>query len=85
MKYRVTVPLQDDMDTIEPFMASSSAVETKEQNALWTINNMRRHNGLKLLRRLPAGTTFEPLADPQRPSLTRLAGRVGWGLKDEEG
>ena len=57
--YRVTVPFQDDMGSILPFEASSSPMETKEQNALWTINGMRDHDGLLHLTRLPAGTKFE--------------------------
>ena len=58
-KYKVIVPFQDDMGSITPFHASSSPMESKEQNALWTINNMRDHDGLPHLTRMPAGTKFE--------------------------
>lgn len=57
--YQVTVPFQDDMGSIMPFHASSSPVESKEANALWTINSMRDHDGLPKLTRLPAGVKFE--------------------------
>lgn len=60
-RYRVTVPFQDDMGSISPFIALSYNGETKEQNALWEINSMREHDNLPKLKRLPAGTKFERL------------------------
>jgi hypothetical protein len=62
-KYRVTVPFVDDMGSVMPFVASSSPMESKEQNALWTINSMRDHDGLPRLTRMPAGTKFERVED----------------------
>lgn len=56
--YQVKVPFQDDMGTISPFVATDSSVETKEQNALWTLNNMRDHDGLPHLDEVPDGTQF---------------------------
>lgn len=58
-EYTCRVPFQDDMGSIMPFHVSSSPMETKEANALWTINSMRDHDGLKHLTKLPAGTKFE--------------------------
>lgn len=62
-QYRVTVPFQDDMGSITPFIASSSPMETKEANALWTINSMRDHDGLRHLTRMPVGTKFERIEE----------------------
>jgi hypothetical protein len=58
-KYRVTVPFIDDMGSVLPFIATSSPMETKEQNALWDLNSMREHDGLPKLSRMPAGTKYE--------------------------
>jgi hypothetical protein len=58
-RYRVTVPFIPSMGSIAPFIATDSYGETKQQNALWTINNMRDHDGLPHLTRLPRGTNFE--------------------------
>lgn len=56
--WRVIVPFVDDMGSISPFVATESLMETKEENALWTINSMRDHDALRPLRRLPVGTRF---------------------------
>lgn len=61
--YTVKVPFQDDMGSIAPFHASSSPMKTKEQNALWTINSMRDHDGLKPLTKMPFGTHYERIED----------------------
>jgi hypothetical protein len=58
-RYKVTVPFQDDMGSIMPFIATSTPMETKSANALWTINSMRDHDGLPHLTRMPVGTTYE--------------------------
>lgn len=60
-EFKVIVPFIDDMGSVMPFHASSCRSESKEANALWTINSMRDHDGLKHLTHLPAGTKFEPL------------------------
>lgn len=57
--YRVIVPFIDDMGSISPFIATSSYTETKEENALWHINRMRDHDGLRHLNKLPKDTKFE--------------------------
>jgi len=59
MNYKCTVPYIHDMGSITPFGVQSSPMGTKEENALWTINNMRDHDGLKHLEKLPKGTKFE--------------------------
>lgn len=61
--WRVTVPFVDDMGSISPFVATESTMESKEANALWTINSMRSHDCLQPLRRLPRGTRFYPQPD----------------------
>lgn len=58
-KYRCIVPIQDDMGSIDPFIVRQYPMTSKEEDALWHINNMRDHDGLRRLRRLPAGTKFE--------------------------
>lgn len=59
MKYICSVPFQDDMGSILPFVATSSPMESRSENALWTVNHMRDHDNLKPLKRLPNGTTFK--------------------------
>jgi hypothetical protein len=61
MKYRVTFPFIPSMGSVLPIIASSSSMETKEDNALWDLNNSREHDGLKPLLCLPKGTRFEPI------------------------
>jgi hypothetical protein len=63
MKYKVTVPFQPDMGTITPFVATSSPMESARENALWQINDMRRHDCLSPLSRLPNGTKLEPIQE----------------------
>jgi hypothetical protein len=58
-KFKVIVPFVDDMGSIDSFIATSSPMETARENALWTINSMRRHDGLRELNRLPRGTKLE--------------------------
>jgi len=38
--YTVTAPFIDDMGSIMPFVANSTPMRTKEEDALWTVNNM---------------------------------------------
>lgn len=59
MKYICKIPFIPDMGTISTLTVSSTPMETKESQALWHINSMRDHDGLKHLSRLPKGTTFE--------------------------
>lgn len=59
MKYKVKVPFQDDMGTINEFIATNSPNESIAENALWQINRMREHDNLEPLKELPAGTTLE--------------------------
>lgn len=62
MKYLCKVPFISSMGSISPFIVSSSTMETKEEQALWVINDMRDHDGLKHLTKLPANTQFEKLS-----------------------
>ena len=59
MKYTCRVPFIPSMGSILPFTVSESAMETKEEQALWVINNMRDHDGLRHITKLPQGTKFE--------------------------
>lgn len=58
-KYICKVPFIPSMGSILPFNVSDSFGESKEEQALWQLNSMRDHDGLKHLARLPKGTTFE--------------------------
>lgn len=57
--YRVTVPFIDDMGSTAPFIVRQTYLETKHRAALWHINKMREHDGLRPLHRMPQGTTYE--------------------------
>jgi hypothetical protein len=57
-KFKVSVPFVHDMGSVSPFVVSESNTETKAQSALWTLNNMRDHDGLPHLSRMPNGTTY---------------------------
>lgn len=58
MKYVAKIPFIEDMGTISPLVVSDSFGETKEENALWHINSMRKHDGLEPLEQLPYGVKF---------------------------
>jgi len=44
-------------------IATSSPMETKEENALWSYNSARQHDGLKPLKKLPKNFKFEKICD----------------------
>lgn len=58
-KYKCTVPFIPSMGSVSPFIVSESTMETKEEQALWVLNDMRDHDGLRHLDHLPAGTKFQ--------------------------
>lgn len=58
--YKVIIPYQNDMGSINPFTVTSSSMESAKENALWHINSMRDHDGLRRLTRLPSGVQFVP-------------------------
>ena len=61
MKYKAIIPFIDDMGTVPTFIVSNKISETKGQEALWHLNSMREHDGLKPMKKLPYGTKFEPI------------------------
>lgn len=61
--YKVSVPFIDDMGSITSFVVRATPMQSKEEDALWTVNNMRDHDGLPHLERLPKGTKFEKIYD----------------------
>jgi hypothetical protein len=63
MKYKAIIPFIDDMGSISPIFCQSSSMETKEENLLWDLNSMRRHDGLKELEKLPKGIKFVKIED----------------------
>lgn len=58
-KYICKVPFVSSMGSISPFEVNDNFNKTKEKYALWVINSMRDHDGLKHFTKLPAGTKFE--------------------------
>jgi len=62
-KYICKVPFIDDMGSISSFRVRSCRSESKEEYALWAINKMRDHDGLRHIRKLPYGTKFEACDD----------------------
>jgi hypothetical protein len=58
MKFKVTFPYCSDMGSISPMVVRSSPMETAKEQALWQLNSMRQHDGLRPLRALPAGCVF---------------------------
>jgi len=59
-KYTVSVPPTRDVGSFR-VSASSSLYETAAQNALWSYNSAREHDGLEPLKRMPKGTTYKRL------------------------
>lgn len=49
MKYIMKSVFLDDMGTTGNIVCTDSPMESKEENALWEINSMRRHDGLQEL------------------------------------
>ena len=58
MKYRMESTFIPDMGSISAMDVVETRYETKEEQALWQINSMRRHDGLKEYKRLPRGIQF---------------------------
>jgi len=54
--YTVHVPFIDDMGSVSPFVATACQSESARENALWHLNSMRNHDGLRRLKNLPPGT-----------------------------
>jgi hypothetical protein len=63
VKVKFIIPFVPDMGTVEPIIGVSSTNETARQNALWTFNRMREHDGLKPYPALPMGTEPQQLDD----------------------
>lgn len=63
MKYKVSFPFIPDMGSIGSMVVKASPMETKEENTLWHLNNMREHDCLKPLKQLPKKTRFEVIWD----------------------
>lgn len=65
MKYEAIIPYIPSMGSISPITVTESPMETKEENLLWDLNSMRRHDGLRewTLEDLPSGIKFIPLED----------------------
>lgn len=61
MKFRATFPFIPDMGSVSDMVVSSSPMETAKEQALWHLNSMRDHDGLKHLTKLPAGTKLTPI------------------------
>jgi hypothetical protein len=53
MKAKFYFNIIKDMGSVNPIVGISNSQETAEENALWELNSMREHDGLKPLKRLP--------------------------------
>lgn len=60
MRRVVIVPITADQSPTR-FIASSSLRETLAQNALWTYNHMRAHDGQEPISKMPNGTKYAPV------------------------
>ncbi len=56
--YIVKVPPTNEMGSFST-VAQEGYGETVAQNALWAYNDARKHEGLKKVKRMPAGTTYK--------------------------
>lgn len=63
MKYRMESTFIPDMGSISAMDVTETRYETKESQALWQINSMRRHDGLKEYKRLPKGIKFTRIGE----------------------
>lgn len=61
MKFKVTFPFIPDMGSISPMVVSRSPMESEREQALWHLNSMRKHDGLRPLRALPPRCLFTPV------------------------
>lgn len=57
MTYTARFPITHDMSPIT-YTVSETAMETKEENALWHYNRSREHDCLPPLDELPEGVVF---------------------------
>lgn len=62
-RYRMETTFIDDMGSVSAMDVSETYGETKEEQALWHLNSMRRHDGLRELTRLPKGIRFTYLGE----------------------
>ena len=63
--YRTKPAFIDDMGSIPSLhKLSDKSTETKEEEALWHINSMREHDGLRPLDGLPSNIVFEQELEP---------------------
>lgn len=59
-RWTARFPYIDDMGSVAPIHGvQDKGNETKEEEALWHLNDMRKHDGLPPRKSLPKGTTFE--------------------------
>lgn len=74
--YRATFPFIDDMGSVNSMIVKETTMETKEEHALWYLNNMRDHDGLPHLDSLPDGVKFEPVqsSKPYQPKTGQKCG-----------
>jgi hypothetical protein len=65
VKFRVTFPFIPDMGSVSPMVVRRTLMESERANALWHLNSMRDHDGLRHLTRLPAGCKFTRITGAQ--------------------
>jgi hypothetical protein len=61
--YKAIFPFIDDMGSVSSVIVSDKYLETKEEETLWNLNNIRDHDGLPHLEELPEGVEFRPIKE----------------------
>jgi len=64
-RYRVEKCFIPSMGSISAFDVTETRYETKEEQALWQINSMRRHDGLKEYNALPNVVKFTRIEEAE--------------------
>jgi len=62
MKYKVTVPPTAEQGSYKT-VTSGGYLQTYRAAALQDYNTCRAHDGLPSVKRMPAGTTYEPIVE----------------------
>ena len=62
-KYRAIVPFIPDMGSVSPTICRDTFHESRKESLLWELNKMREHDGLRPLKRIPAGVKWELVSE----------------------
>ncbi len=62
MRIKYSIPTTRDQGQCE-IVGQSSPMETAKENALWTYNSMREHDGQRPVSAFPSGTTSKRISN----------------------